>query len=550
MCRYINTMVFKDPDHLAGLIFRMKELVSYNTPWHRRSWRTGTVALGRELLDECLNPELPSSALSDLTGYFRFALNSDAGVNDRGKAIEKPLKELKSGSARSHHWYSIRSYLDALEQSYLHEWRRTLASPPSTIEMEQVADALIAHFVDTGYHQESLFSWIKAWESDSEDHTVVDFISEFIERTKEGPREYEICAPTLVMKPLPVGMEGRVRWIDKSAYRFWVDDYVGLEYEQEANGALIFTVAAFEKNSALAIARNSLRTLEAHYSLTPNSALHFAPHLHIKGHRKAFPRKVPARTIALDLNLQSARFLTLGKWDQGAALYSLLYPVLNGPAHIAVSSAWSAIESVFVGPGDDSDVIAARRFAEVVIASRVRSEFAQLLKEIKNSERPTDSDLKILEGQSNSEQIRILISQLTTADTPEERFSGMGEKLAVKRSRMLFQSPSKFLEDEIRSFERELIRLYRKRNLVAHLGRAEPTEFRTTIDRLAPFIGAGFESVQYVTDRSSTEHLEISAVLSFRLTRVSHVPQRESVLFTDLLSFPQVEMRSPDYRDI
>lgn len=113
-------MPITEEPRFEGFAARMMEITSTQAPWHRRLWRSGTIQIGRELLEESIRPGVRESAINDQRKYLMQSLQTDHGIEDHGRRVQETVKALKPGiTDSSHAWITLREHIDRMHESAL-----------------------------------------------------------------------------------------------------------------------------------------------------------------------------------------------------------------------------------------------------------------------------------------------------------------------------------------------------------------------------------------------------------------------------------------------
>lgn len=502
----------------AGLAARMLEIVSTNTPWHRRLWRGGTLLLADELLADSIRHGTPDQALKDQRSYVTDAFRADRGVpSSQCITICHVISEIKPGlTTSSHAWISFREHIARARAEYLTTWAAVLDGPPDPqrpVDTEGAARRSAAHLLDAGMHKNSLYSWLRAIQDDPTHHTVGDFLREAHKRITTPYRVYQFCIP--LENQQTFGSAGRPpEWLNSREASQWKRNHAPTAAAVRHQGAFLLTVDARDINAAADHARTNISNLVTKFELASGQHLNVSSVMWSKDRGTAFPTRATNRLISIKSFGRQNSLHDLTTPDYITNTLALIQRLRTGAPHIAVISGWSAIESLLVGPDDGGDVVAAGRFALIVAASMVRAEFNALaLRYAKHhGDRLADQINAVTDSRT-----RAHLFQGHAVSTAAITFPDVVDDLALQRIRPMLTNPRREMEKIVTILTREFTRLYRKRNMVVHNGQIHDTNLHAVSDTVTPLIGAGIDRIISVGLKREIRPIELSAMAQARL---------------------------------
>lgn len=519
-----------------GFISRVLELTSTHAPWHRRLWRTGTLRVGAELLDEVLNPELPESALSDMKKHFRHAVQTDPGVADHGNSMSSVLGRLCKGvTEQSHSWLGVKAHVERIGESYLRTWAEVFAKSEK-IEIEGAARRITAHLVDSGYHKMSIHSWIKALQASDEETTIMDFLLEAERRLASPEGEYTFCIPVENQPPFETGKGKTPGWMNSSETAAWKRQYAPMARAIRQEGSFCISVKAHDFNSAVDRARARAFDFQNKFDLGARQDLRICSKMWSKEKGATYSvrstdRKIEVKSLELQGSLQN-----LDSTETMSSALALVHPLRTSPAHLALMSGWSAIESLLIGIADKQDSLAAERFATIVAASMIRAEITKLAW-IYSEDFDDDVAQQIKDAPDNLTRAKIFqVRAMMEPSTPMD-FSSPLSRLAFNRIQPALTNPKAEVEKISTILQREFIRLYRKRNLIAHAGKTQDVTLHSTSELASPLIGAGIDRIVYVGLKYRLTPIELSARLEAKMSQLTPATAAHPGNSMDLFEF-------------
>lgn len=526
-------MPLVEEPNCLGFVSRMLELTSTDTPWSRRLWRSSTLRLAQELLDECVNPDLPDPALKDIKSHFEQAMGTDPGIADRGKSVKKHINDIKGGvSAASHSWIALEAHLGRMHLDYLTNWASEFENG-KPIEVEGAARRITAHILDAGYHKSSLYTWIRALQNHSDDLTVAGFLREAGDRLARPERDFTFCVPISTIPPFDVTNGASPGWLNAQETREWKKSYALNAESIRHQGALLLTVKAREVNGAVDRVRARIFDLQTKFELGARHPIRICERMWSKDKKTAYGTQATDRIIEVRTFELSDGIRDLTTPDFIVSALALVQPLRTSPPHLAVMSGWSAIESLLVGVGDSPDVLAAGRFATIVAASMIRAELTQLAWTYAETFEDTVA-AQIKACAENVDRAKLFQMKACSADVVFQRET---DNLALKRIKPALEDPKAALEKAQNILRREFVRLYRKRNLIAHAGQTQERTLHSTTETVSPLIGAGVDRVVYVGLKFGLKPIQMSALLDARIPYLTPASASDPGNLLDLFEF-------------
>ncbi|ODQ84146.1 integrase [Dietzia alimentaria] len=529
-------MPISEPPRYTNFTARMMEITSTQAPWHRRLWRSGTMQIARELLEESVRPGAPEAAVTDQRSYVQHCLRTDHGIADNGKSVEGAVKAIKPGITESSHaWIHLREHVDRMHHSYLTNWADSIDSPTATgkpIDVEGAARRITAHLLDAGMHKSSLYAWLRAIRDSPSSITIGDFLREADSRLKQPEQTYTFCVPVEKMGRFDVA--SAPGWMTAQETAQWKRVHAKRAQGLSQRGSFLLEVQARDVNAAADKARSRISNLAAKFYLSSKTPIVISPSMWSKEKGSEFPTQATNRVINVRSFELLGRVQELEMHDYITNTLALVQPLRTAAPHIAVMSGWSAIESLMVGPSDAQDVIAASRFSLIVAASMVRAELSWLSRTYVDTH--DDAAAEEMRGcEKNIDRARLF--QMHASANPQIDLQKPVDNLALERIRPALIDPRREVEKISGILTREFTRLYRKRNMIVHGGHTQESNLHSISETLAPLIGAGIDRVVHVGLTYNVPPIELSAVAESRVSYLVPATSISSGNLLDLLEF-------------
>ena len=480
----------------TGFVSRLSELTSTHTHWQRRLWQSGTLRLGDELLDSCINPEFPEPALKDMKADLLAVTRDDRGIVNR-KQLLAAIDKVKAGSADTGHaWLTLRAEVDRARTDYLEQWA-TVFESDKPIGTQDAARRIGAHLLDHGYHKSSIYTWLAQYARSPRMASVAEFLRDGQERLARPEKTYIFCVPVVTTPPFDVTAGAAPGWFDATETSGWKDAHAPDADTIRNQGSFLLTVDAREINTAVDRARAAVFDLQTKFVLGTRATatpVTICSRMWSREKKQAYGTSDTDRSIEIRAFERHGRISDLtAPPDHIVNALALLQPLRTSPPHIAVMSGWSAIESLLVGPGD-TDNVAADRIAAIIAASALRAEFTDLAWAYARENTDTLAT-DIAEPQLTNLARAKLFQQRAADTTTPVQFENDRDRLALDRVLPALTDPSGEIGKLRTVLRREFARLYRKRNLIVHAGQTREHTLHAVSERLTPLIGAGIDRI-------------------------------------------------------
>ncbi|RYD13988.1 MAG: integrase [Lysobacteraceae bacterium] len=533
-------MPITEEPRYAGFVARMMEITSTQAPWHRRLWRSGTMQIARELLDESVRPGVREAAVSDQRTYLTHSLQADHGIADRGNCVRDTIKYIKPEiTEMSHAWINLREHVDRMHDSYLRNWADAFDAPPTgnrPIDVEGAARRITAHILDAGMHKSSLYAWLRAIQADTSSSitTLGDFLRAADEMLRKPERVYTFCVPVETKPRFRIDALSAPGWMTSGETSDWKRRHAPKAPNTRHQGSFLLTAKAHDVNAAAEKVRSVISSLATKFQLGASNPIVVCPRMWSMEKNSEFPTQATNRIVSMRSFERLDRIQELAMLDYITNTLALVQPLRTSAPHIAVMSGWSAIESLMVGPSDDQDVVAAKRFSLIVAASMVRAELSWLSR----SYAKAHDDAAALEMRGCDANIaRARLFQMHACANPQIDLGIEVDNLALMRIRPVLANPRQEVEKITDILTREFTRLYRKRNMIVHGGQIHESNLHSISEVLAPLIGAGIDRVINVGLKTGVRPIELSAIAESRVHYLTPASESDPGNLLNLLEF-------------
>lgn len=410
-------------------------------------------------------------------------------------------------------WHVLHAWVDGLRGRYLEAWAGALTTRVGLPSAECAARLIAGHLLDEGFSKAYLHRWFTyRVKYSSATHTLADMCQELHALLLQGPQPLEVLVPLAAHAPLP--RPAPPGWLTSQQVRAWRAQNIPGSSPVRQHGAILLTVEALDIYAAAEIARDRVTTIRDRFRVGGRHEIVPSTELWVAGVSQSQPSEPRTRCVAVHAFERQDALWSHSVHPELEAAMELMAPLERGPAPAAVTGAWAAVESLLVGPGDDTKHVAADRLALILAGGYLRAELTSLAwSHIHNATDSLAIELKRLE--TNQERAELVMLHL-----------GGGGALTLTRSPDLHAlarvmpavSDPHSVVDRVRRATGPAFRgLYRQRNLLSHAGGTSGVAIKPTLERTAPLIAAGMDRIAHVALTSGKSALELAA-----LARVRH----------------------------
>ena len=496
--------------HVVG---RILEIATPATPWHRRLWQSGPLQLARELLDAGALHGVGASAMRDMQSDLHSALHDDTGLGLHANSFRAALpKDARNLTAGSHAWHGLEAAVEQANPDYLGRWAHRLSGTHAH-SAEFVGRRVSAYLLDAGWSATHLHRWTTyRVKHRSSLITLPDLLREAQEDITKPLRTFTFCAPLARTPALPrPSPEG---WLTARDAAAWRRREIPTAQPVRQYGAVLVTVDAGDIYSAAELVRSRLSDLAVRFAVGGRRQMEFAADMWAAGRPDPLPTAGSPRRVEVNAFERLERLFNADVPPTLASALALLAPLDRGAPPAAVTGAWSAIESMLVGPSDGTNSVAASRLALVVAASQLRAELTVLAwAHARNAADRLAAD--ITAASTNGDKARL--AQRALAAKWKFAVQRDSDRWALERLRPLLDDPRKGVLSLQKVLQRVFLRLYRQRNLIAHGGHTQSASLDATLRLTAPLVGAGVDRLAHALLNDGSPPLALSAAARIRL---------------------------------
>ncbi|MEX3739563.1 integrase [Mycolicibacterium porcinum] len=495
--------------------------------------------LAQEFLDDSIRPGARENAIADRRKHLMEAVRTDHGIFNFGNGVEKLAKEITTDSdATSHAWIALRHHFAEQHAAYLTNWADALDNPPTNrprISVEGAARRITTHILYSGMHKNSLHRWLRDVRSKSAAVTPGDFLRQADQRLKSPEKVFTFCVPVDKLPSFEISPQTAPGWMTASETAAWRRIHAPEAKSARQQGSILLEMTARDINTAADAARDVIAHLRTKFRLGSRNSIGIHPIMWSMERRTGFPTTTTNRMINLASFERLGQLQDLTIPDYLINTLALVEPLQTAAPHIAVMSGWSAIESLLVGPADQEDIVAAKRFSLIIAASLMRAEFTSLAKAYMADNDDADAQA-LARCETNIELAKRF--QLLAFARPDLTLAEVTDNLALQRVRLALQNPGPVITNIAEILTREFTRLYRKRNMVVHGGQIRGANLHSISDTLTPLIGAGIDRVVNAELQFGVPPIELSAMAEARVDYLRPTTSDSGGGLLDLLEHP------------
>lgn len=509
--------------NLDGLVPRLLELTSRKTPWHRQLWRAGTLEVVREMLGEALIPGTRETALKHMRRHVEEVLSRDEGATTTKAQLLKNIKEFSNQPSGDDYFVQMAErYADELAKDYLPNWAQILEDEErcKSLNVEGTARRLISHLLYRGLPNATVYSFFNELENDQSRISISDALRQIDAREKRSPTYYTFAVP-LVAAPSFLHYAAPENWLTAKDLKEWKHKHAPRAEKVRHHGGFLLRVSARDINEAADEAINQLTQLKFKFWAGSSNRFTISDVMWSEETKASFLTHHQKNNDALKIRAFE-RAETLHDLHLSAKtrnILAVMEPLRMDNAQVAIVNGWTALESLLVGSQED-DILGAERIATIVAASYFRTEMAWLAKNFVDSYSgtcPHASSIAAMD--SSSERIRAMSELLESG----ERFPDLSavDRLAIEKMRVALSAPLKYFNKTRELLTTEFRRLYRKRNLIVHSGKALDFGIETTAERMTPLIVNGVDQILIGEIQHDLDPIEFAAQVRFA---ADHLP--------------------------
>jgi hypothetical protein len=504
------------------VITRLQDYWGRRTPWQRRLWNLGTVALLQEVLEASAmhrEGQFHERTVTDLAASARKQVGRDLGMGPGPvrTEIQNALSVVNKDSAATRRLELLSA---DRSPSYLDEWRVAWSGAGPAPGTEFTSRLLGAHLLDCGFSPDHLHRWVTAVASGRRGMSVPDLIDEARQLESRTSRTYEVLIPVRSIprhqQPMPS------TWLESPAAAQWIRDHgPGGGSGIRQNGAFLLEVVARDPWRAVEIASDTVQRIAARVvvGLPGQDELLIHDEAAVRDSRRTYPMRRPRRQVEVHaLSRNGVLFETspAAMSDRIRSALDLLGPLESGTPESAVSGGWAAVEALLKRQ-DASSVQVADELAALVACSLPRAELTTLAYAyVAEHNDGLSKQLKLCT--SNRDRCNLLGQAIIGGSVAT--FGSPSDSTALARVSEILVHPAEVLHT-VRGYASEVFRrLYRQRNLVLHAGRSDSVAMLSTLRCAPPLVGAAVDRIVHAALQQppvDPQNLVARAEVSIRL---------------------------------
>lgn len=384
-------------------------------------------------------------------------------------------------------------------------------------------------------HKNSLYGWVRSIQEDSSvSLTIGEFLREANQRLNRAKRQFTFCVPIETRVHFQITNAQTPGWMDATATAAWKRQHARSAASVRHYGSFLLEAEAHDVNSAAEQARSLISDLEAKIEIGTRAPIKVSAMMWSLEKGGDFPTRATNRLISVPAFERLGHVHDLAMPTYITNTLAFIHPLRTSAPHIAVMSGWSAIESLLVGPSDESDVVAAARFSLIVASSMVRAELTTLSRRYADLDQTAFGE-EMRKCPQNIDRARLF--QMRACATDPIDLKDTLDNLALVRVRPALKDPTRVVGKIATILRREFIRLYRKRNMIVHGGQIHENNLHSISDTLAPLIGAGIDRIVHVGLKYGIPPIELSALAEARLNYLIPATESRPGNLLDILEF-------------
>ncbi|MCQ4615064.1 hypothetical protein [Corynebacterium pseudogenitalium] len=529
-------MIKIKPEKLEGLVPRMLELTSRSTPWHRSDWRAGTLELVEETLSESRIPGTYEKALSELRDHMANALRKDPGVSGKYKeGLIRCAKNISpSSDVDSYHVSLADKYVQELRQTYLENWAAIFDAPERAgdLDIEGTAKRIVSHLLYCGVPASSVYKVVHERKNDIEEHEFSSVLRDLDKKSKTQVKNFSFAvpvgrAPDFLYPSPPSG------WLTAQQLKQWKHRNAPNAEMIRHQGGFILTVEARDVNEAAREAQGVLSQLSFKFQSGSDNEFDILPKMWSQEKGNVFETRRRNHSLRLRAFKRADALHQLEITPKVRNILAIIEPLQTHDPHVAVVNGWAAIESLLVDSHED-DRVGAERMAGIIAASYFRTELTWLARNYAEHYKDTCLLAKRISESALSIDRAKLMSEAITKQDSFDRLN-QTDRLAIDKMREAIDHPNAVFDRTRNILTREFQRMYRKRNLIVHSGRAVENGIESVTDKVIPLLVNGIDQLLIANIQHGLDPKKLAALVDFKSQHLGERSKSDSLL--DLLEF-------------
>ncbi len=515
---------------------RMLELTSRRTPWHRRDWRAGTLELVEETLNESRIPGTRENALKELQEHMTDALKNDPGVSSAQKKLIQYAKNISPSSDDTSHDVCLAAHhTQDLRKTYLQNWADLFEVPDQAgqLDVEGTAKRIVSHLLYCKVPAPSIYKIIHDHKISAEEYDFSALLRELDKKTKYDVKTFNFA---VLVDRLPDFLHSSTppsNWLTPQKMKRWKHENAPHAEMIRHHGGFILTVQARDVNEAAEDAQRLLSQLSFKFQSGSENQFSVLPTMWSQEKGKAFPTRRGSQSLKLRAFQRSKTLHSLDIEPKARNILAIIEPLQTQDSHVAIVNGWVAIESLLVD-SEENDRIGAARMANVVAASYFRAEMTWLARNYSTIYKDECSLAKqICDSELSIERAK-LMSQAILGDNGFERLD-QPDQLAIEKMREALECPCTVFNRTAKILKREFQRMYRKRNLIVHSGRAVENGIESVADKVIPLLINGVDQLLIANIQHNIDPKALAASIEFKALHLEQNGNSKTYSILDLL---------------
>lgn len=533
-----TTMIVNQPQNLDGLVPRILELTSRITPWHRRNWRAGTLEIVEEMLNEALVPGTQERALKEMKTHMTNVLVKDEGAASIKKYLLEHVNQINASATEASYAVQVtKKFAKELRASYLQNWANVFedSSKAGTLDIEGTAKRIVSHVLYCGIPESSIYRFFSDIQNSSEEFTFAQVLRKLDEREKRRKTEFSFAVPVTVVPEFLFESREHENWLKAQDLKKWKHQYAPNAKKVRYQGGFLISVKARDVDEAAEEVRRQLAQLAFKFWVGSENRFAIAELMWSKEKGSAFTTGSVRGSEPLKLRAfrRSGTLHELSLSPRIRNILAIIEPLKKKDDHVAIVNGWTAIEALLVD-ADSPDFVGAERIAFVIAASYFRSEFVWLAKNYVEKYAANSDAVRRIRNAETSFDRACRMADVVREQHDFGKLSPV-DQLAVSKMQKALRKPREEFDRTHKIIAREFQRLYRKRNLIIHSGRAVEYGIESTVKNVIPMLINGIDQLLIAELQNGIDPKGLVAHIEYRSNMLPQDGQENPYALLELL---------------
>lgn len=495
-------------------VWRLLELLSERSPWHRSLWGVGIVLALDELFEGCSalrQGHLSEASIRRMASALQRRTGLHPGLTDAEKQfLRNQVEKTPRADGATH--YGIREMSARISGDYLIRWGRAIEAGKYTVE--HFARNVAAHLLDAGFSGPYLYRFIKGKLDATEEISLAQLCDALHAEMLANPRRtFEVLLAFTVTPEFPNGVPSA--WLHGAAVTTWLKNQGFDTTDIRPAVAMLLHVQARDEVGAVQSARDEAERYAARALIATGKPLRRVPYLWVKGGRAPFPMVDTSRGVSVKELFREDRVFSADASQSVDAALELLAHLEGSSPPAAVAGGWGAIEGLLADPSDRAS--AADNLATLVTCSFPRAELTTLSY---RGERRFPYEFQALASlEANRDRSRMVGQMILENRMPP--MPAETDQAAVARLTKLLANPGPELLTVREAIGESFHRLYRQRNLILHGARLDSVALSASLRTVAKLAGAGMDRITHGSYVQRLKPLELVARANLAMAMIS-----------------------------